>query len=157
MFESFQDQEAVISNRLQENLTGVRVVKAFARQAYEIEQFDVENWEKFRRGRRLTMMHSTYWPFTDVLCGLQTVVSLYVGAQMAINGTITTGTFIAFSGLMVQIIWPIRNLGRLIADSSTGFVAFGRLQIGSSVKCVSRSIKGNTNQLAVTSKGTYRL
>ncbi len=129
VFESFQDQEAVISNRLQENLTGVRVVKAFARQQYEIDQFDVENWEKYRRGRRLTMMHSTYWPLTDVICGLQTVVSLYVGAQMAINGVITLGTFIAFSGLMVQIIWPIRNLGRLIADSSTGLVAFGRLQI----------------------------
>ena len=129
IFESFQDQEAIISNRLQENLTGVRVVKAFARQAYEIERFDTENWEKFRRGRHLTTMHATFWPLTDVLCGLQTVVSLFVAAQMAINGIITPGTFIAFSGLMVQIIWPIRNLGRLIADSSTGIVAFGRLQI----------------------------
>ena len=129
VFESFQDQEAIISNRLQENLVGVRVVKAFARQAFEIDRFDKENWEKFRRGRRLTAMHATYWPLTDVICGLQTVVSLYVGAQMAINGIITPGTFIAFSGLMVQIIWPIRNLGRLIADSSTGLVALGRLQI----------------------------
>lgn len=128
IFEAFQDQEAVISNRLQENLTGIRVVKAFARQQFEIERFDVENWEKYLRGKRLTAMHATYWPVTDILCGLQTVLTLYVGGRMVINGIITPGTYIAASGLMVQIIWPIRNLGRLIADSSTGFVAFGRLQ-----------------------------
>lgn len=128
VFESFQDQEAVISNRLQENITGIRVVKAFSRHKYEIERFDIENWEKYIRGRRLTRMHATYWPSTDILCGMQTVISLTIGARLAINGVITPGTFIAFAGLMGQIIWPIRNLGRLIADSSTGIVAFGRLQ-----------------------------
>lgn len=128
VFESFQDQEAVLSNRLQENITGVRVVKAFARQQYEIDRFDEENWEKFRRGRRLTSMHAAYWPSTDLICGLQTVVGFYVGARMAIAGTITPGDYLAYMGLIGQIIWPIRNLGRLIADSSTGIVAYGRLQ-----------------------------
>ena len=128
VFESFQEQEAILSNRLQENVTGVRVVKAFARQKYETDKFDVENWEKFRRGRRLTRMHATYWPSTDILCGIQMVASFYIGGRMAIDGIITPGTYIAASGLIVQIIWPIRNLGRLIADSSTGIVAFGRIQ-----------------------------
>ncbi len=128
VFESFQEQEAILSNRLQENISGVRVVKAFARQAYEIEKFDVENREKFMRGRRLVRMHATYWPTTDILCGLQTVAGLYLGGRMAIDGLITPGAFIAYTGLLIQIIWPIRNLGRLIADASTGIVAFGRIQ-----------------------------
>jgi ATP-binding cassette, subfamily B, bacterial len=128
VFESFQEQEAILSNRLQENVTGVRVVKAFARQKYETKRFDTDNWEKYVRGRRLTRMHATYWPSTDILCGIQMVASFYIGGRMAIDGIITPGTFIAASGLIVQIIWPIRNLGRLIADSSTGIVAFGRIQ-----------------------------
>lgn len=128
VFEAFQEQEAILSNRLQENVTGVRVVKAFARQAYEIKRFDADNWEKFVRGRRLTGMHATYWPGTDIICGLQTLAGLYIGAVMAIDGVITVGVYLAYVGLVGQIIWPIRNLGRLIADSSTGIVAFGRLQ-----------------------------
>ncbi len=127
-YEAFQEQEATLSNRLQENLTGVRVVKAFARQAYEIETFDVENLEKWRRGRRLTAMHATYWPITDILCGVQMIAGFYIAGVMAINGEITVGMYITYAGLVVQIIWPIRNLGRLVADISTGFVSFGRLQ-----------------------------
>ncbi len=128
VFESFQEQEAILSNRLQENVTGVRVVKAFARQVFEIDKFDIDNREKFVRGRRLTRMHATYWPFTDILCGLQMLAGFYIGGRLAIDGVITAGTYITYTGLVIQIIWPIRNLGRLIADSSTGVVAFGRIQ-----------------------------
>jgi ATP-binding cassette subfamily B protein len=127
-YEAFQEQEATLSNRLQENLTGVRVVKAFARQAYEIEAFDVENREKWRRGRRLTTMHATYWPMTDILCGLQMITGFFIAGMMAIDGEITVGMYVAYVGLVAQIIWPIRNLGRLVADISTGFVSFGRVQ-----------------------------
>ncbi len=128
VYELFQEQEARLSNQLQENLTGVRVVKAFARQDYEIEAFDNENKEKLQRGRTLTIMHSIYWPATDLLSGLQMIAGLYVAAVMALNGTITTGMYIAYVGFLIQIIWPIRNLGRLIADISTGSVSFGRIQ-----------------------------
>lgn len=127
-YEDFQEQEARLSNQLQENLSGVRVVKAFARQDYEMTAFDNENKEKLYKGKRLTLMHSVYWPSTDLLCGIQMIAGFYVAAVMAINGTITVGMYIAYVGFVVQIIWPIRNLGRLIADISTGSVSFGRLQ-----------------------------
>lgn len=127
-FERNQEQEAILSNRLQENLMGVRVVKAFARQAYETDKFEIENMEKFRRGRGLTVMHASFWPTTDLVCGGQMLAGFLIGAIMAIEGTITTGTFVAYQGLVVQIIWPIRNLGRLIADVSTGIVSFTRVQ-----------------------------
>lgn len=127
-YESFQEQEATLSNQLQENLTGVRVVKAFARQKFEIDAFDVENKEKYERGRKLTMMHSIYWPSTDLLCGVQMIAGFYIAGVMALNGAISVGMYIAYVGFVVQIIWPIRNLGRLIADISTGAVSFDRIK-----------------------------
>ncbi len=126
-YEHFQEQEATLSNRLQENLAGVRVVKAFARQVFEIEMFEGENQEKYRRGRRLTTMHAVFWPSTDVLCGMQMLLGLYLGGRMAIDGSITTGMYLSYVGYVGQIIWPIRNLGRLIADVSTGLVSYGRI------------------------------
>ena len=126
-YEAFQEQEAALSTNLQENLTGVRVVKAFARQAYERERFEEQNWEKFRRGRRLLTMHALFWPVTDVLCGLQMLAGFYMGARMAIAGTISVGTYLAYAGMVIWIIWPMRNLGRLVVDMSSGLVSYVRV------------------------------
>ncbi len=126
-YERYQEQEAVLSTTLQENLSGVRVVKAFARQEYERSKFERENWEKFARGRRFMFMHSLYWPVSDVLCGAQMLAGFTAGALMAISGTITVGTYLAYAGLLVWIIFPMRNLGRLIVQTSTGLVSFGRV------------------------------
>jgi ATP-binding cassette subfamily B protein len=126
-YEKYQEQDAVLSSRLQENLTGVRVVKAFARQAYEIDKFETENWEKYLRGKRLLLMHSGYWPVSDILTGIQMLGGLAVGGLMAINGTITVGAYITYAGLLVWILWPIRNLGRLIVQMSSGLVSFDRV------------------------------
>lgn len=126
-YENYQEQDAVLSTTLQENLTGVRVVKAFARQNYEIEKFDADNWKKFILGRRLLAMHSGFWPISDILCGAQMLFGFTVGAIMAINGTITVGTYLAYSGLVIWLIFPMRNLGRLIVQTSTGLVSYGRI------------------------------
>ncbi len=125
--EAFQEQEAKLSTTLQENLTGVRVVKAFARQSYERAKFEQDNWEQFLRGRRLLMMHSLFWPVSGILCGTQMLGGFFAGALMAINGTITVGTYLAYAGLVVWIIWPMRSLGRLIVHMSTGLVSYGRV------------------------------
>ena len=127
IYESYQEQEAILSTRLQENLTGVRVVKAFARQTHERDKFDRENWEKFQRGKRFLSMHSLYWPTSDILAGFQMLLGIGVGALMAMNGIITVGTYLAYSGMIVWIIWPMRNLGRLIVQMSTGMVSYGRV------------------------------
>jgi len=72
-YESYQEQEAKLSTTLQENLTGVRVVKAFARQSYEIDKFEKDNWEKFLRGKKLLRMHTLFWPLSDIVCSLQMI------------------------------------------------------------------------------------
>ncbi|MGB1249780.1 MAG: ABC transporter ATP-binding protein [Candidatus Promineifilaceae bacterium] len=126
-FEAYQAQEAKMTNRLQENLAGVRVVKAFARQAFEKDKFAKENNEHYAKGTHFSHAHAMYWPSTDILCGMQTLFAYYVGATMAIEGVISIGEMIAAAALVGQIIWPIRNLGRLLADSSTAIVSFGRI------------------------------
>jgi ATP-binding cassette subfamily B protein len=126
-YEAFQEQDGVLQTTLQENLTGVRVVKAFARQAYERDKFETDNWEKFQRGRRLLIMHSLYWPISDILCGFQMLGGFFAGAAMAIDGAITVGAYLAYSGMVIWLIWPMRNLGRLIVQMSTGLVSFSRV------------------------------
>lgn len=126
-YESYQEQEAILSTTLQENLTGVRVVKAFARQDYETNKFDQDNQEKYRRGKRLARMHSLFWPLSDTLCGAQMLFGFYLGATMAMNGEISLGTYLAYAGLVIWIIWPMRNLGRLIVQMSTGLVSYHRV------------------------------
>jgi ATP-binding cassette subfamily B protein len=126
-YEKYQEQEAVLSTTLQENLTGVRVVKAFARQEFEMGKFEKDNWEKYLRGRKLLLMHSLFWPVTDIFCGFQMLAGFIYAGILVINGELTIGTYPAYVGLVVWLIWPMRNLGRLIVNTSTGLVSVGRL------------------------------
>ena len=126
-YEVFQEEEAKLSTTLQENLSGVRVVRAFARQEYEREKFEVTNRGRYVSGRRLLLLHAIYWPSTDIIVGVQLVIGYAVGATMAINGTITVGTFLAYMGMLTWIMWPIRNIGRLIVQMSMALVSFDRV------------------------------
>ena len=126
-YESYQEQDAVLSTTLQENLTGVRVVKAFARQQFEKDKFEKENWEKFIRGSRLLTMHSAFWPLSDILCGVQMLAGFVLAAWMAINGRIY--------GWNLRCLCRVGRLadladaqpGRLIVQTSTGMVSYGRV------------------------------
>src|SRR5574341_297679 len=126
-YEEYQTQEAILSTTLQENLTGVRVVKAFARQEYEKSKFEKDNWGKFIKGRLLLSMHSLFWPLSDIVLGFQMLFGFVFAALMAIRGEITVGNYLSYVGLVVWLIWPIRNLGRMIVQASTGMVSYGRL------------------------------
>jgi ATP-binding cassette subfamily B protein len=126
-YEEYQAQEAVLSTTLQENLTGVRVVKAFARQDYEKNKFEKDNWSKFLKGRLLMLMHSLFWPLSDIVLGFQMLAGFVLAATMVIQGELTIGNYLTYVGLVVWLIWPIRNLGRMIVQTSTGMVSYGRL------------------------------
>lgn len=126
-YEDYQAQEALLSTTLQENLTGVRVVKAFARQDYEKEKFEKDNWGKYLKGKLLLLMHSLFWPLSDIVLGAQMLFGFVYAAIMAINGEITVGDYVAYVGLVVWLIFPIRNLGRTIVQTSTGMVSYARL------------------------------
>jgi len=126
-FAHYQNQEAKLSTVLQENITAMRIVRAFARKDYEVKKFEVENAEKFKRGRKLVMLNNLFWPLTDIICVMQTLLIIALGGFMAISGQITAGSFIAITGLLANIIWPIRNLGRIVVEASTTFVSYKRV------------------------------
>ncbi len=126
-YEAHQEQEGILSTTLQENLSGVRVVKAFARQHFENNKFENVNQEQYRRGRRLLLWHAFYWPITEIISGSQMLFVFFMGAIMTINGEITIGTYLAASGLVIWIIWPMQNMGRLIVQTSMGLVSYQRI------------------------------
>ncbi len=126
-YEEYQAQEAILSTTLQENLTGVRVVKAFARQEYEKGKFEKDNWTKYLKGRLLLIMQSLFWPLSDVVLGFQMLLGFVFAAMMAIRGEITVGDYLVYVGLVGWLIFPIRNLGRTIVQASTGMVSYSRL------------------------------
>ena len=126
-YEVFQEQEAKLSTTLQENLSGVRVVRAFARQEYERDKFEVTNRGRYLSGRRLLLLHAIYWPSTDIIVQAQLIIGYAIGATMAMTGEITVGTFLAYMGMLTWIMWPIRNIGRLIVQMSMALVSFDRV------------------------------
>lgn len=126
-YESYQDQDGKVSAAVQENLTGVRVVRAFARQEFEMEKFDGENREKFRRGKVFLINHALYWPVSHVICAAQQVFGIATAALMVMNGNLSLGDMIAYIGFLNTIIWPVQQMGRMVAQLSTAWVSYGRV------------------------------
>jgi len=126
-YEAHQEQEGILSTALQENLSGVRVVKAFARQRHEIDKYEEANQEQYRRGKQLLKLHAMYWPLVEIISGSQMLFIFFMGAIMVINGELTIGTYLAVVGVVIWIIWPMQNLGRLIVQTSMGLVSYTRV------------------------------
>jgi ATP-binding cassette subfamily B protein len=126
-YEAHQEQEGTLSTILQENLTGIRVVKAFARQPFEIEKFEAANAEQYRLGRQLLFLHAFYWPVVEGISALQLLLIYFVGGMMVMGGEITLGVYLGAAGLVLGIVWPLQRLGRLIAQISTGLVSYNRV------------------------------
>jgi len=127
VYEQYQEQEARLSSMLQENISAIRIVRAFARHKFEITRFEKENWQKFQRGRQFLRPHSLYWPTSDILCTIQMLLIFFLGAGMAISGEISLGTHLAISSMVIWIIWPMRNLGRVVIRASSALVSYRRV------------------------------
>jgi len=126
-YESHQEQEGKLSTSLQENLSGIRVVKAFARQQFEMDKFERDNARQFGWGRKLVRLHAGFWPISETISSAQMLFIFFMGAWMAINGEITVGDYLAVAGLVIWIIWPMQNMGRLIIHASMGMVSYNRV------------------------------
>lgn len=137
-FSEIREQDAILNTRAQENISGVRVVKAFAREDYESKRFATENWKYVQKNMRASYIWSTYFPFMDFLSNLSPIILLGFGGYMVIKGTISLGTLVAFTGYMWMITNPMRMLGWLINMTeqaiSSGEKIFYYLDIGSSIK-----------------------
>lgn len=126
-YEDFQEREAALSTTLQENLSGVRVVKAFARQEYETDKFEKTNLARYTSGKQLLRLHAMYWPLTDIIVGAQLITGLVIAAILASDGMLTVGDYVSYAGMIGALINPMRQLGRLVVAISQGLVSYDRL------------------------------
>ncbi len=125
----FSDEaEGRLSTVLQENLTGVRVVKAFARQSHEMEKFEQKNREYRDLTYRLIKLLAGYWSLSDFLCLLQIAVVLFLGVYWTVQGSLTLGTLFVFITYEGFLLWPVRQMGRILSDMGQSFVAVERIE-----------------------------
>ncbi|MBN2461470.1 MAG: ABC transporter ATP-binding protein [Candidatus Cloacimonetes bacterium] len=127
-FQSSDESEGRMSTVLQENLTGVRVVRAFARQSYEIRKFDIRNCEYRDLTFRLIRLLAWYWSVSDFMSLLQIAVVMILGTYWSAIGMISLGTMLAFSSYVGMLLWPVRQMGRVLTDMGKALVSVDRIQ-----------------------------
>ena len=127
-FKYADEAEGALSAMVQENFTGVRVVRAFGRQAYEIENFDVKNNYFANYWIKLGHLLSLYWGIGDLFSGLQVMLIIVFGAIDTAQGIITFGEFLVFIFYNSMLVWPVRQFGRILSEMSKTSVSLSRVK-----------------------------
>ncbi len=126
-FQKVDDAEGKMSAMLQENLSGVRVVRAFGRQQYEVEKFAGFNDDLYKKHKHLGDLLAIYWPSSDFLSMAQAGVALVYGIVLAASGQLLVGEMTVFISYIWMLLWPVRQLGRILSDLGKALVAAGRI------------------------------
>ncbi len=127
-FRLSDEAEGRMSAVLQENLTGVRVVRAFGQQEYEVEKFEKVSEDFRKKSFKLCKLMAVYWSTSDCLSMIQSMMTLLACVYFAIRGEITVGALIIFTSYIWKLLWPIRQLGRILSDAGKSKVAMDRIQ-----------------------------
>jgi ATP-binding cassette subfamily B protein len=126
-FEERQAQFSQLTTRAQENLSGIRVVKAYVREAYEIGLFRSMSWDYLKKNLVLARVQSIMWPLMFLLVGFSLVITLYFGGTRVIEGRMSIGTLTAFFGYLIMLIWPMIAFGWVINILQQGAASMSRL------------------------------
>ena len=126
-FRIADEAEGILSTNVQENLTGVRVVRAFGRERYEVDKFNKKNNRFSELWVELGKLMSVYWALGDLITGLQIMSVIAVGAAFAAGGEISAGTLLAFISYNSSLTWPIRSRGRTLSEMSKSGVSIDRV------------------------------
>lgn len=126
-FRECDENEGILSAMAQENLTGVRVVRAFGREKYERERFGKQNDHYTGLWLKLAKLMSAFWGMGDFIAGIQALLIITLGVISCVNGEMTSGEFIAFITYNSMLAWPIRRLGRMISEMSKASISIERL------------------------------
>lgn len=127
-FEKVDEEEGRLSAVAQENLAGVRVVRAFGRELYERNRFESKNQLYIMHWVGMMSLLAKFWTISDMVKHLQTVTVLSLGAFFTVNGQMTSGEYISFIAYNMLIIQPIMELGRVISEMSKSGVSIDRLK-----------------------------
>ena len=125
--EQIQAALGTLSTRAQENLTGVRVVRAYTQEKPEIARFDEANRDYVNRNIKLISTWSMFFPFLQALIGITFLILLWVGGRQVVEHVITVGTLWAFFSFLVQLVWPMIALGWVTNIFQRGAASMGRL------------------------------
>ena len=128
IFEEADVEEGKLSAVVQENLTGVRVVRAFGRELFEKERFEKQNHDYWKMWIRMDWVLAWFWAIGTLLLSLQTMIVVVLGAVFAVRGEMLAGEYIAFFSYNIMLVWPIRLLGRLISGLSRSEIATERIR-----------------------------
>jgi ATP-binding cassette subfamily B multidrug efflux pump len=126
-FEAIQEQFSTLSTMVQENLTGVRIVRAYTQEDDQAERFDVLNDDYRRRNMGLAYSAGAFFPMLGLIAGLAMVLVLWLGGGEVIAGTITVGDFVAFGFYLMLLIWPMIALGWVVSLYQRGAASMGRI------------------------------
>lgn len=126
-FQKSDEAEGSMSADIQENLSGTRVVKAFNREEFERDKFDKKNKEFRDLTFRLIKLLGVYWGVSDFICLTQILAVVIGGIVFARAGSITVGNFFVFISYEAMVLWPVRNIGRILSDMGKMSVSIGRL------------------------------
>ncbi len=127
-FERIQAMFSELSARVQENLSGMRVVKAYAQEEAEIAQFRAASQEFVRHNIGLVKLWGMFYPLLQVLIGLAFVIVLWMGGLAVDAGRISLGSFVAFNAYLVQLTWPMIALGWVVNLAERGAASTGRIR-----------------------------
>ncbi|MBU0997214.1 MAG: ABC transporter ATP-binding protein/permease [Firmicutes bacterium] len=127
MFQTIEQNESKMTTHVQENVSGARVVKAFANEKFEVNKFKDLNRQFTDSDFKLVKKMAFFWSGTDLICFAQFFLIAIAGIIFTVNGEITLGVYLAFLAYAGNIIWPMRQLGRLVGDFSKATVAVSRL------------------------------
>ncbi len=127
-FKECDENEGKLSTIVQENLTGVRVIRAFGREQCEVAKFDAQNRYYVSLWVRLGRILSLFWVTGDLIAVLQVLLLLVCGSVFAIRGELTAGEFIAFLSYNGMLMFPIRHLGRMISELSKAGISLNRIR-----------------------------
>ena len=126
-FQEADEAEGILSSVVQENLTGVRVVRAFGRESFERKRFDEKNERFAGLWIYLGKFLSLYWSIGDLITGIQILTVICMGVLFTVDGNLTVGEFIAFVSYNSSMAWPVRSLGRIISEMSKAGVSIERI------------------------------
>jgi len=126
-FLAVQDAFSVMTERAQENISGIRVIKSFVQEPYEIEAFWKSSKDSMDKNMRLIRIQGALFPLIQFLSAISLVISLIYGGILVINGGISLGDFVAFNSYLATIVWPVAAVGWVINSLQRGSASMARI------------------------------
>lgn len=153
-FKAVQDQFGEVSAHAQENLSGIRIIKAYRQEDHELEAFRAANQEYMIRSISYARIYAILWPAMFFLAGIASVILLWRGGLDVIHGRISLGQLVQFMGYLAQLTWPMIALGWVVNLFQQGSASMIRLnEVMNHKPTIANSVKPGETQTELTPKG----